>query len=87
MGSKISSKGQVTVPKKVRDAMGLKAGDSVDFVVSDGQTLLRPVKKWTVADMAGSLKEYAKSKPVPKAVYRKKIGEMLKKLDDRTKGH
>jgi antitoxin PrlF len=30
--STITSKGQVTIPKEVRDQMGLKPGDRVDFV-------------------------------------------------------
>ena len=87
MKSKISSKGQVTVPKEVRDAMGLKAGDSLSFTVMEGgQALIKPTVKWAVDDMAGFLKEYGKAKPTPKAVYRKKIGKMLAELDRRTKG-
>jgi antitoxin PrlF len=30
--STVTSKGQVTIPKEVRDQMGLKPGDRVDFV-------------------------------------------------------
>ncbi len=30
--STLTSKGQVTIPKEVRDQMGLKPGDRVDFV-------------------------------------------------------
>ena len=42
--STISSKGQVTVPVEVRHRLGLKAGDKVDFVFEDGNTVLRPVR-------------------------------------------
>lgn len=28
----VTSKGQVTIPKVVRDALGLEAGDRIDFV-------------------------------------------------------
>lgn len=30
--STVTSKGQITIPKEVRDQMGLKPGDRVDFV-------------------------------------------------------
>jgi antitoxin PrlF len=86
MKGKLSSKGQVTVPKEVRDALGLKAGDSVSFMVMDGgQALLKPAKKWTIDDLAGFLEGYGKTPLPPKAVYRAEIAKKLAGLDDRTK--
>ena len=39
----LTSKGQLTLPKKIRDALGLKAGDQVDFVLdTEGEVRLRP---------------------------------------------
>ena len=35
MHATITSKGQVTVPKPVRDRLHLKAGDRIDFVLED----------------------------------------------------
>lgn len=63
MSATISSKGQITVPKAVRDALGLKSGDAVDFVLRDGQAILRPAKVWSLDDLAGSLKKYAPRRP------------------------
>lgn len=60
MSATISSKGQITVPKAVRVALGLKSGDAVDFVIKDGQAILRPRKVWTIDDLAGCLSQYAK---------------------------
>jgi AbrB family looped-hinge helix DNA binding protein len=42
-GATLTSKGQVTIPKGIRDLLGLEAGDQLDFVV-DGQArvVLRP---------------------------------------------
>ena len=34
--STLTSKGQITVPQAVRSALGLQAGDKVDFVPVDG---------------------------------------------------
>jgi AbrB family looped-hinge helix DNA binding protein len=38
--AKMTSKGQVTVPKAVRDALGLETGDDVIFRVVDGRAEL-----------------------------------------------
>jgi antitoxin PrlF len=39
----ITSKGQVTVPKRIRDFLKVKAGDRLDFVIDDnGRVLVRP---------------------------------------------
>jgi AbrB family looped-hinge helix DNA binding protein len=39
--AKVTSKGQVTVPKAVRDALGIKAGDEVVFRVEGNRALSR----------------------------------------------
>jgi AbrB family looped-hinge helix DNA binding protein len=40
----LSTKGQVTVPKRIRTRLGLKIGDRVEFVVQGEQTVIRPVR-------------------------------------------
>ncbi len=42
--SVISTKGQVTVPKKIRTRLGLRIGDRVEFVVKGNYTIIRPVR-------------------------------------------
>lgn len=40
----ITSKGQTTIPKAIRDLLRLKAGDRLDFVVeADGRVYVQPV--------------------------------------------
>ena len=34
--ARVMSKGQVTIPKNVRDALGINTGDRVTFIVEDG---------------------------------------------------
>ena len=39
----LTSKGQTTIPKKVRDALKLKSGDRLEFIIeSEGRVILRP---------------------------------------------
>lgn len=37
----VTSKGQITLPREVREALGLRSGSQVDFVVRDGEAILR----------------------------------------------
>lgn len=40
----LTTKGQVTIPKAVRDRLDLKAGDRVDFLVNEvGEAIMRRV--------------------------------------------
>mgnify|MGYP001557575291 CR=1 FL=1 len=46
MSANVTSKGQVTVPKPIRDYLGLKAGSAVTFERrADGEIVLRPVRR------------------------------------------
>lgn len=45
---KLSSKGQIVLPKAVRDAHGLKAGSEVELVDDGENIVLRPVRSTTV---------------------------------------
>lgn len=39
--SKLTSKGQITIPKEVREDLGLRPGDEVEFEPEDGVYRLR----------------------------------------------
>ena len=39
--STVTSKGQVTLPKQIRDELGLVPGSEVEFEVGEGQVILR----------------------------------------------
>ena len=41
--STITSRGQTTLPKEVRDALDLKAGDRVRYFIYDGEVRIAPV--------------------------------------------
>jgi len=51
----LTSKGQVTIPKAVRNSLNLHAGDKIEFVITETKkALLRPVTK-KVDDVFGRL--------------------------------
>ena len=55
--ARVTSKGQITIPKKVRDDLGMKAGDRIAFtLLPDGLVLMR-VKNKSVMSLAGSLRK------------------------------
>ena len=51
--STITSKGQVTIPKKLRDSLSLRTNDKVIFVRRDDSLILKPVKG--ILDLRGSV--------------------------------
>ncbi len=53
MISKITTKGQLTLPKEIRDFLNVKPSDRVNFVIEGGNVFLKPVK--TLKDFKGSV--------------------------------
>ena len=73
--AKITSKGQVTIPKRIRNLMET---DLVKFRVEGGKVILEPVR-----DVGGIFKEYAK-----KAISREEEREIAwKKVADGYRGN
>ena len=59
--SHISSKGQITIPIEIRHRLGLKTGDTVEFAIEKGQTILRPARspENLFEKFAGALPEFS----------------------------
>ncbi len=51
----LTSKGQLTVPKEVRDRLDLKPGDGFLFEVEDDAVRLKVQRRRTLGDLKGSL--------------------------------
>ena len=47
------SKGQTTLPKPVREALGVEAGDTLRYIISEGT--VQAVRLCSVAELAGML--------------------------------
>jgi len=57
--STITRKGQVTIPKVIRDRLGIKEGEKVLFVMRGEEVVLKVVKG-TILDLKGSVKPSAR---------------------------
>jgi antitoxin PrlF len=62
-GSRLSSKGQLTVPKPVRDALGLGEGDQVVFRVEGNRAVL--ARTPDLLDLAGVVSVPAAKRGTP----------------------
>ncbi|MFY9270074.1 MAG: AbrB/MazE/SpoVT family DNA-binding domain-containing protein [Candidatus Manganitrophaceae bacterium] len=50
----LTKKGQVTIPKEIRDFLGLKEHDKVLFIEREGTVILKPLKG-NILDLKGSV--------------------------------
>lgn len=80
--AKITIKGQVTIPKKVRLHLGIQAGDSIIFTMEENRAVLRPHKKKSLLDFYGVMpatREFTDSQgirgEIHKKISKKIIGE------------
>jgi antitoxin PrlF len=62
--STMTSKGQTTIPKKLRDKLAVKSGDRLGFTLMPDGTVLMRVKNKSVLELAGVLRGKGR-KPVP----------------------
>lgn len=54
--AKLTSKGQTTIPKPVREALQLKPGDRIDFIVEDNGRVVLRARNRRLEDVVGILK-------------------------------
>jgi AbrB family looped-hinge helix DNA binding protein len=57
--AKVTSKGQITIPKEVRDALGLVPGDRVAFRLVEDAAILEP-ETFDIKELFGSLQSKVK---------------------------
>lgn len=55
IGSKLTAKGQTTIPKEIRDYLGLRPGDRVIFIRKNSEVVVQGIKE-TLLDLRGSVK-------------------------------
>ncbi len=63
--STLTSKGQTTIPKEIRDSLGMKSGDRMTFTLMPDATVVMRLKNKSITELAGTLhKKGRKSIPV-----------------------
>ena len=74
--SRVTSKGQVTIPADVRKALDIEQGDDLMFEVGPEQTAhLKVVKRQRLSDLYGTLRA---TRPYPgKKAVREQVGRAL----------
>ncbi|MHB8563488.1 MAG: AbrB/MazE/SpoVT family DNA-binding domain-containing protein [Acidiferrobacteraceae bacterium] len=60
----LTSKGQTTIPKEIRDSLRMKAGDRMTFTLMPDDTVVLRLKSKSLAELAGTLRKKGR-KPVP----------------------
>ena len=52
----VTTKGQVTIPKSIRDMLNIKSGDKLEIVIQNDEAIIRPVSK-SINDVFGILNQ------------------------------
>ena len=60
----LTSRGQTTIPKEIRDRLRMKAGDRMTFTLMPDDTVVMRVKSKSITELAGTLHKKGR-KPVP----------------------
>ncbi len=80
----VTSKGQITIPKQVRDRLGVHQGDRIEFVVDPGGSVsLQPLRR-SARDLAGFLHRPG-AEPVTQAEMDASVVELIGEDDERTR--
>ena len=54
---KVSSKGQIVIPREIRKKLGVKGGEKLLVLTCDGDILLRKTKELSIEDIAHKLEK------------------------------
>lgn len=81
----ITSKGQLTLPKEIRDRLGLVTGSKLDFIIqADGALFARPMRRGA-ADLFGLLHDPARAASTVKQM-NQAVVQHLAQDDERIRG-
>jgi AbrB family looped-hinge helix DNA binding protein len=73
--AKVTCKGQITIPKAVREALNIEEGDSVTLRIEGDYAILRPLKRKSLSEFFGA---FPATEPYPGTEnVRKKVASEL----------
>ena len=80
MLAKVTTKGQVTIPKKIRDALKIRPNDRIDFDRDGGKIILVPIK--TLQDFRGVIRikgkgNFVRERARAKAAVAKRVAQEM----------
>lgn len=81
----VTSKGQITLPKEIRDQLGLVVGSKLDFSIeADGSLRVRPLRRGA-ADLFGLLHDPDRAASTVEQM-NEAVGQYLAEDDERIRG-
>ena len=83
----MTSKGQVTVPVDIREKLGIKAGDRLDFHLADsGKLSVIPVKRRSILESRNDLEPLNLGRPLTQSDIDEAVGEAMTAQEIRISG-
>jgi AbrB family looped-hinge helix DNA binding protein len=68
----LTSRGQITIPQKIRKALHLEANDKITILVKNDTLILKPIKG-NILDIGASIKIPGSQKPIDFRKVRKQV--------------
>lgn len=72
----LTSKGQMTIPREIRDSLKLRPSDKIVIVLEKGQAVLKPLRG-NIMDLAGSVEIPKSEKPIDFQKVREKVKKKI----------
>jgi len=80
----VTAKGQVTIPKAIREALGITAGDQLLFAVDGDRAVVTPLPRRPLDELYGALpatRPYSGQEAIREEV-RRELGQRLSRGDE-----
>ena len=76
--STVTSKGQTTIPKKIRELLAIKPNDKLFYIIEEDRIVLKPLQG-NILDLKGSVASHRKSSD-PRQIRKAAMKKLSKKI-------